>query len=49
MKWESIAVAVGLLSFFGMLTVMSYSEEKTKQYSIGYNTTVLSSILYREI
>ena len=37
MKWEAIAVAVGLLAMFGSVAVMSYSEEKTKQYRIQYD------------
>ena len=37
MKWESIAVAMCVVAFCGMLTVVAYSEEKTKQYRIQYN------------
>ena len=37
MKWESIAVAVVFSMLWVSIAVMSYSEEKTKQYRIQYN------------
>ena len=37
MKWESIGMAITFVAMFSMIAVMSYCEEKTKQYRIQYN------------